>query len=232
MAAYTVDQKSPELQLSPRGSEIMTLGEIDFRHAFHNVVETRLLHYLHGAENDPALVLEEFEKVRYSEIIIWRSLTRSPVKIRFRQGGSLLPLFNIRQESGIKLFSSFSPEWMAPKLSSFVVSILFHDRFRDQTLQLTLFTVPWKVPDSIGNSIVDSQMTMTGHDLRTFIFDPLLSKLVLRLPASSDGNVHILLTGILSECPYVSKFIEKHLSDTHLNTKVKLLKSINGYDIA
>ena len=75
-------------------------------------------------------------------------------------------------------------------------------------------------------------MTMTGYELRTFIFDPLLSKLVLRLAASGDGNVHILLTGILSECPYVSKFIEKHLSDSHLNTKVKLLKSINGYDIA
>jgi hypothetical protein len=210
----------------------MTLGEIDFRHAFHNLVETRLLDYLHGAENDPGIILEEFDKVRYSEIIIWRSLTRSSVKIWFRQGGSLLPLFNRRQESGTKLFSSFSPEWMAPRLSSSVVSILVHDCLLDQTLQLTLSTVPWKVPDSIGNSIVDSQMTMTGHDLRTFIFDPLLSKLVLRLPASGDGSVHILLTGILSECPYVSKFIEKHLSVTHLNTKAKLLKSVNGYDIA
>jgi hypothetical protein len=209
----------------------LTLGEIDFRHAFHNLVETRLLDYLHGAEADPGVVLEEFEKVRFSEIVKWRSLTKSSVKIGFRQGGSFLPLFNRTQESEIKLFPSFCPEWMAPKISSSVVSIPFHDFFQTQTLQLTLFTVPWKVPDSIGNSIVDSQITMTGHDLRTFIFDPLLSKLVLHLAASGDGNVHILLTGILSECPYVSKFIEKHLSDTHLNMKVKLLKSVNGYDI-
>jgi hypothetical protein len=74
-------------------------------------------------------------------------------------------------------------------------------------------------------------MTVTGLALRSSIFDPLLSKLIERLLGAFDGNVYILLGGVLSECPYVSKFIEKHVSDKHLDNKVKLLKSVNGYDI-
>lgn len=66
IAAYKVYQKTPELRLSPRTSDILTLGELDFKNAFHNLVESRLLDYLHALEHDPATVIAEFDKVRSS----------------------------------------------------------------------------------------------------------------------------------------------------------------------
>jgi hypothetical protein len=75
-------------------------------------------------------------------------------------------------------------------------------------------------------------MKISCVDLREEIFDPPLEELTnsLALLACSTGKVFALLGGILSECPYVSSFIKRSLSNKALGSKIHLLKSVNGYE--
>ena len=96
---------------------------------------------------------------------------------------------------------------------------------------LTASTVPWKISDSVELSVADSQMTINAAELRTVIFDPVLEGLanaLNELAAASPNTVSVLLGGALSECTYVSKFIEKSLLENSLEHRIKILKSGNG----
>jgi hypothetical protein len=75
-------------------------------------------------------------------------------------------------------------------------------------------------------------MTVSSLELKSVIFDPILSQLtnnIIRLKTErKQGNTHILLSGILSECPYASKCIERNLTEQSLNGNLKFLKTVNG----
>jgi hypothetical protein len=89
--------------------------------------------------------------------------------------------------------------------------------------------VPWAVPDSVTSSIIDSQMTIDGSDLRSFVFDPLLSKLAEEVVITTPNSqpCQVLLSGILSECPYVSKFMENY-SLGLVSKRLTILKPTDG----
>ena len=81
------------------------------------------------------------------------------------------------------------------------------------------------------NKITDSQMTLSAEDLRNIVFDPLLETVVKQLGVltkTSSGRGHVLLSGMLSECPYVSKYVEGHATVAELQDKFVLLKGVNG----
>jgi hypothetical protein len=74
-------------------------------------------------------------------------------------------------------------------------------------------------------------MTIYASDLRSDILKPVLIGLCDAIEQSvllSQHKTHILFSGILSECPYVSKFVEQSVSDKGFKDRLQILKSVNG----
>jgi hypothetical protein len=74
-------------------------------------------------------------------------------------------------------------------------------------------------------------MTIDASTLRSSIFKPVLGPLCDAIEngvPSSEQKTHILFSGILSECPYVSKFVEQCISDKGFKDKLQVLKAVNG----
>lgn len=74
-------------------------------------------------------------------------------------------------------------------------------------------------------------MTINAEDLRNIIFDrnlKILAKDLGELAQGFQGKSHVLLCGILSECPYVSKYFEAYTTSAGLQGKLVFLKTVNG----
>lgn len=74
-------------------------------------------------------------------------------------------------------------------------------------------------------------MTITAEDLRNIIFDrnlKTLAKDLGELALGFQSRSHVLLSGILSECPYVSKYFEAYATSAGLQDKLVFLKAVNG----
>ena len=91
--------------------------------------------------------------------------------------------------------------------------------------------MPWNCSDDPSRGVIGGDITIDASTLRSGIFKPVLAELCDAIEQSdptSHHRTHILFSGILSECPYVSKFVEQSISDNGLKEKLQILKSVNG----
>ena len=75
---------------------------------------------------------------------------------------------------------------------------------------------------------------MTADFITSVLMAPYLSSLAAEIQlagasAPSDKKLHVLVTGALSECPYVSRFLSQVVEDAGLEKKIEILPVMNGY---
>ncbi|KAH0543126.1 hypothetical protein FGG08_002552 [Glutinoglossum americanum] len=78
--------------------------------------------------------------------------------------------------------------------------------------------VPWSVPNDQENGIHDSRLEIDSSVIRKGVFDPVLAKLVhamktLEALNASGQKTVLLLSGALSECPYVTMNFRSSLAN-------------------
>ena len=74
-------------------------------------------------------------------------------------------------------------------------------------------------------------MVVDASTLRERIFKTLLAPIVksfTRVARGKGSKVHVLCSGVLSECPYVPLCLDQLLSDHNLGEGIKVLKVVNG----
>jgi hypothetical protein len=93
--------------------------------------------------------------------------------------------------------------------------------------------VQWNVADTTANKVFDMQRTISAATLRDVVFKPFLTEIydtINRVAIVAPRKVHLLCSGILSDCPYILKCLEQSIIESNPKAKVEILKSVNGYD--
>jgi hypothetical protein len=105
--------------------------------------------------------------------------------------------------------------------------------------------VPWETPDlqTPGITIRKGQLIVNASFISIQLLEPLVNELAsqiqlkvrvpTRTPPATPGKIHVLLSGALSECPYMlrtlTQIIKDAYADTSMKDKVTVLPLVNGY---
>ncbi|KAJ6784458.1 hypothetical protein PWT90_02875 [Aphanocladium album] len=91
--------------------------------------------------------------------------------------------------------------------------------------------VPWKFPDALESGIKSSQIIFEASVLREKLFKKLLAPFcdyLVQAAKADDRPLHVLCSGILSECPYVTLCATKLLEEEGFAEKIEILNALNG----
>ncbi|KAJ3498956.1 hypothetical protein NLG97_g718 [Lecanicillium saksenae] len=91
--------------------------------------------------------------------------------------------------------------------------------------------LPLKLPDALAAGIKTNQITFEASFLREKLFKKLLSPLCSYFAEAAEGAdrpLHVLCSGILSECPYITLCATKILEEKGVGDRVKILNTLNG----
>lgn len=105
--------------------------------------------------------------------------------------------------------------------------------------------MPWETPDlqTPRITIRKGQLIVNASFVRIQLLGPLVNELASQIqlkvhlhrrnPPATPGKIHVLLSGALSECPYMlrtlTQMIKDAYADTSMKDKVAVLPLVNGY---
>jgi hypothetical protein len=91
--------------------------------------------------------------------------------------------------------------------------------------------LPWDVPDDPGLGIVANSITISAATLRDLVFKPYLELILTGLECierGKDVKLNVMLSGVLSECPYVTKFLNQKILNNSSEQAIQMLQVMDG----